>query len=139
MSARYKNVLEEMLPWKPNEKKLYLASRAGNVEEVKRLVYDHVVNVNFNMGRYKFPPLIEASSKDYHEIIHILIKAGAVISSDSLAGLIWIEEFPRLTGLCCSYLRPKQHLKSKKNKKNKIRSLKSKSTKPNCQTTRDAL
>ena len=121
MSARYKNVLEEMLPWKPNEKKLYLATRAGNVEEVRRLVNDHVVDVNFYMGSHKFIPLIEASPKNYHEIIHILINAGAVISSDSLVGLIWIEVFPLLKGPCCSYLLPKQHPKSKKKKKKKIR------------------
>ena len=84
MSARYKNVSD-----RDNEKKLYLAARAGNVKEVRRLVYDHVVNVNFNVGSYKSTPLIEASRKNNHEIFHILMDAGAVISSDSLVGLIW--------------------------------------------------
>ena len=116
MSARYKNVSD-----RDNEKKLYLASRAGNVKEVRRLVNDHVVNVNFNVGSYKSTPLIETSRKNNHEIFHILMDAGAVISSDSLVGLIWMEELPRQMGRCCRYLRPKQHLKSKKNKKHKIR------------------
>ena len=47
MSARYKNVLEEMLLKKRNyQEKLDMAYRAGNIGEVRRIVYDHVMNLN---------------------------------------------------------------------------------------------
>ena len=79
-TARYKKELAKMLIEKNNnEKKLYSASRDGNAEEVRRLIYTHMVNVNFEMGQSQSTPLIEASKRGHNKVIRILLDSGADI------------------------------------------------------------
>ena len=82
-TARYQNELKEMLiEKKKNEEKLHSASEEGNAEEVRRLVHDHAVDVNFTMGKYRRTPLIEAARKGHIEIVKILLDAGADIDRE---------------------------------------------------------
>ena len=93
-SPRYQNELKEMrIEKKKNEEKLYSASQEGNAEEVRRLIHNHGVDVNFKMGsgsrwdsrfemregRWQTTPLIEATRKSHIEIVKILLDAGADI------------------------------------------------------------
>ena len=96
-SSRYQNELKEMrIEKKKNEEKLYSASQEGNAEEVRRLIHNHGVDVNFKMGsgsrwdsrfemregRWQTTPLIEATRKSHIEIVKILLDAGADIDRE---------------------------------------------------------
>ena len=56
-TARYQRKLEEKLREKmENEKKLFCASKDGKSEEVRRLINDYMVEVNFAVGQNQFTP-----------------------------------------------------------------------------------
>ena len=88
-TARYQAELKyKLIEKKKNEKKFYLASKEGNAEELRRLIYDHLVDVNFNFNirRTSAPgqsldttALIEAVSKGQNQVVRILLDAGADI------------------------------------------------------------
>ena len=83
-TARYQKELKEMLIEKTkNEEKLYSASEEGEAEEVRRLVHNHAVDVNFEMGQLLTTPLIEAARKGHIEIVQTLLHAGADINRAS--------------------------------------------------------
>ena len=79
-TARYQKELKEMLIEKTkNEEKLHFASEEGEAEEVRRLVHNHAVDVNFEMGQDQRTPLIEAAREGHAEIVKTLLDAGADI------------------------------------------------------------
>ena len=78
-----------------NERKLYFASQEGRSEEVKRLIYDQMVDVNIELGQDQATPLIEASKGDHKEVVQILLNAGADIDRGDKSGctpLIWAAD-----------------------------------------------
>ena len=79
VTARYKRELDEKLIEKKNyERKLFLASKRGNAEEVKRLISTHMLTVNFlvnfnmSIGDSESTPLIGACAEGHNEVIQIL-------------------------------------------------------------------
>ena len=85
-TVRYQEQLEELMSEKQeNEKKLHNAAQVRNAEEVRRLINDHMVDVNIEFGSYQIPPLIEAAKDGNVEVVQTLLDAGAdVDKSDKL-------------------------------------------------------
>ena len=62
LTERYQRELKEKhIEKNKNEEKLYNATKEGNAEEIKRLICDHMVDVNFEVGLHQLTPLIEAA------------------------------------------------------------------------------
>ena len=83
-TLRYKKKLEEMqIKKKENEKKLFKACVKGNAVQVRRLIYDHMVDVNLvdKTEIHMSTPLIKAVRKGHNDIIRILLDEGADIES----------------------------------------------------------
>ena len=88
-TPRYEKELDRMRIEKDdNEARLYSASKQGDAEEVKRLIYNHMVDVNFKMKIYEprpptfnTSPLAAASHNGHNEVIQILLDAGADIEN----------------------------------------------------------
>ena len=99
-TARYQMKLEEKLSEKmENEKKLYFASEDGDSEEIRRLIKDHMVDVNFEMGQDKATPLIMAAARGHKEVVQMLLHAGADIDR----GDRWGETPLTLAAFCHHY------------------------------------
>ena len=85
-TARYRKRLVELLIEKEeNEEKLLDASEDGDIEEVKRLISNCMVDVNTH-GKYHCTfstPLIEAVRKGHKEVVNILLDAGALVDKSS--------------------------------------------------------
>ena len=94
-TERYKKRFEELLiEKKENEMKLFNACELGNAEEVKRLICDHMVNVDIvNEAEYFQPtPLMVAVRRGHYEIIKTLLEHGADIEKAGAYGhnpLMW--------------------------------------------------
>ena len=90
-TARYQVELKKMLiEKKENEKKFYTASIEGNAEEVKRLAYNQLVDVNLYFDKEEeiwsweeiladSTALIAAVRKGHNQVVRILLDAGADI------------------------------------------------------------
>ena len=84
-----------------NEKKLYSASKEGKAEDVRTLIYKHMVDVNFNFGPpglSRLTPLIVATLNGHNEVVQILLNAGADIQrTDDERGtpLHWAAKYNR--------------------------------------------
>ena len=82
-TARYQRQLGELIKKQENGKKLYKA--VGNADEVRRLINDHMADVDVELGFFKLTPLIEAARQGKKEIVQILLDAGAdVDKSDKM-------------------------------------------------------
>ena len=60
-----------------DEKRLLLASKEGNVEEVARLLSGGMVDVNCSGGKYLATPMCEAAYHGKLEVLRILMDHGA--------------------------------------------------------------
>ena len=60
-----------------DEKRLLLASKEGNVEEVARLVSGGMADVNCSGGKYLATPMCEAAYHGKSEVLQILMEHGA--------------------------------------------------------------
>ena len=69
-SVFYTEILED-------EKKMLLASREGNVEDVGRLLSSGMVDVNCAGGKYQSTPLCEAAYHGNTDVVRILLDRGA--------------------------------------------------------------
>ena len=81
-TASYQRRLEELLiEKKENEKKLHNASKAGNTEEVRRLLNNLKVDPNVKVKQmwYYSTPLIEAADGGHKAVVQLLLDAGALV------------------------------------------------------------
>ena len=91
-SASYQKRLAELLIEKEtNEKKLYDASQKGNAEAVRRLINNHMVDVNMVVRQYsswhQSTPLMEAARNGHKEVVNILLQAGALVDKANNQGM----------------------------------------------------
>ena len=94
---RFLELWKELLTEKPvNEKKLYDASEKGDIEMVKKLCNNPVVDVNVVIawmdGLVQLTPLIIAARGGHEEVIRVLLKAGALVNKTNehaAAPLVW--------------------------------------------------
>ena len=71
---------KELLGKKNIVKKFFRASYAeGDAEEVRRLIYDQMVDVNLNIGPGLSTPLILAAKSGSDYVVEVLLQAGADI------------------------------------------------------------
>jgi len=80
-TTRYqKHLKKKEIEKRRDEEKLFKAASRGKVEVVRRLIYDHMVDVNFIMKKKELrTPMAEASYKGHISVVKILLEAGADI------------------------------------------------------------
>ena len=75
-TASYQKRLYEILIEKQvNEAELFRASKEGSVEDVKKLVFNNMVDVNVQLCQET--PLIAAAGRGHPEVVKILLDGGA--------------------------------------------------------------
>ena len=80
-TTRYQKQLKKKeIEKRRDEEKLFKAASRGKVEVVRRLIYDHMVDVNFIMKKKEHrTPMVQASYKGHKSVVKILLEAGADI------------------------------------------------------------
>ena len=80
-TAPYQKILDKLLNEKwENEEKLYFASRDGNTEELRKLISNLKVDVNFVTKYHHSTPLITAVHGRHKEVVKLLLDAGAEVN-----------------------------------------------------------
>ena len=83
-----RHLIEKKIEKERIEERLFNAASCGNTEEVRRLIYDHMVDVNFviKANNVVLPwkkqhrtPMVQASRRGHVSVVKVLLKAGADI------------------------------------------------------------